>query len=492
MSLLHRAGKNIALKFATEAVIRVLALLFVVILARSLGDQDYGRYSLVIYLGGLLTIFADLGLNTLLVREVSRRRDLLPVYAGNILTVRLLLSLAVFLFSLILLPLMGYSREMCLLILLGVVSLLGNHLVEFLGAVTNSLERFETELLIKSLNKGLTVLSGLAALGLGYGLWGVVLALVISQGAGCLLTGGIIWKRITPLSLRWEVGLWKSLLRTTLPLGLSLLLTAAYVRLDIILLSLLRADPAEIGWYSVPVKIVEVLSLFPYLIMAGLFPIFSTLSGERPETLREGYQKALDYLVLTALPLVLLISQLADPWLVVLFGPLYQKSVLSLKILIWVVPLVYVHLALLHVLFALNRERLIILGSSLALLFNLTGNLILLPRYGYISASAITVATEFLLVFFYLAHLQRSFYRLPLGGRIIKWAGAGGLMALSLRWLDSRIAGIQILVSLGVYLGALILFRLLVREDLTLLKRALGGSAWTPPNSNHGKTAWRS
>ena len=121
MSLLKQARKNIALKFATEAVIRLLAMVFIVILARRLGDQDYGKYSLVFYFAGLITIFCDLGLNTLLVREVSRRRDLLSVYAGNILSLKGLLSLGVLLLTLGLLPALGYPWEMVLLIFLGVV-----------------------------------------------------------------------------------------------------------------------------------------------------------------------------------------------------------------------------------------------------------------------------------------------------------------------------------------------------------------------------------
>jgi O-antigen/teichoic acid export membrane protein len=471
MSLLRRARKNIALKFATEAVIRLMALFFVVLVARTLGDQDYGKYALMIYMGGFLTILSDLGLNTLLIREISRDHRLLPTYAGNILSLRLLLSAGVLLLSTGLLPWMGYSRDMVLLILLGVLSLLCNHLVEFFGAITNSLERFEYELWIKTLNKGLTVLAGLLALWLGTGIWGLAWALLIAHVVSALLNGGIIRRRVTVLTLAGDFQLWKKLIRSVLPIGLSLVFITAYVRLDIILLSLIRTDTAEIGWYSVPVKIIEALSIFPYLIMAGLFPIFSALSGAEHEKLRGAYEKALVYLVIVALPLVLLIAQLADPWLVFIFGPLFQNSVASLKIIIWVVPLIFMHYALLHLLFALNRERLIITGSALALLFNLVANLVLLPRYGYLGASVTTVATELLLVVFYLAHLQRSAFRLPLADRFLRLGLCALLMAVTLRWLAFLPVGLEAALSLLVYAGALFLSRLLAREDLILVRR---------------------
>jgi len=204
--------------------------------------------------------------------------------------------------------------------------------------------------------------------------------------------------------------------------------------------------------------------------MAGLFPIFSALSNAEPDRLGEAYQKALVYLTVVALPLVLLIFRLADPWLVILFGPLFINSVLSLQIIIWVVPLIFMHYALTIFLLAVNRERLIIGGSGLALLFNLGSNLAVLPHYGYLGASVTTVVTELLLVVFYLAHLQRSAYRLPLT-RFLKLGACAALMAVSLRGLNFLPVSLAAGISLLVYGGALFLLRLLVREDLRLFRR---------------------
>ncbi|HSO72985.1 MAG TPA: flippase, partial [Thermodesulfobacteriota bacterium] len=369
---------------------------------------------------------------------------------------------------------------MVFLIILGVMSLIGNHLVEFLAALTNSLEKFEYELVIKSLNKGLVVLIGLFTLWAGAGLWGLIIMLVLAQGFSLLLNGGIIWKRITPLSWSMDLPFWKHLLGVTWPIGLSFLFGTAYVRLDIVLLSLLRSGTAEIGWYSVPVKIIEAFSVFPYLIMSGLFPIFSLLGDRDQDKLKEAYQKSLGYLVMIAIPLVLITFHLADPWLVIVFGPLFQNSILSLEILVWVVPFIFVHYALVHILFSLNRERLIIVGSAFALIFNLGGNLLFLPRYGYLGASVVTVATEALLVSFYLFQLQRSFLRLPLFRMTASFALSGGIMALTFWAFKALPAGVYCLIAVSCYAGALIFFRLLVWEDWQLVKRLFSYPAGYP------------
>ncbi len=67
-----------------------------------------------------------------------------------------------------------------------------------------------------------------------------------------------------------------------------------YARIDMVMLSLFGVSPAEIGWYAVPVKIIEMFSLFPLLIMAGLFPIFSVLTSEDREALKKDLSKSPD------------------------------------------------------------------------------------------------------------------------------------------------------------------------------------------------------
>ena len=193
-----------------------------------------------------------------------------------------------------------------------------------------------------------------------------------------------------------------------------------YARIDMVMLSLFGVSPAEIGWYAVPVKIVEMFSLFPLLIMAGLFPIFSVLTSEDREVLKRTYQKALTYLTMVSIPLVLTTFFLSDSWVVFFFGPTFAKSAPSLKILVFALPLIFLNYVLINTLIALNMEKMITWGSGLAILFNVGANIFVLPRYGYLGASWTTVATELLLSICFLGFLQRFFFRLPLMRTILE------------------------------------------------------------------------
>jgi O-antigen/teichoic acid export membrane protein len=473
MNIFHRARKNILLKFIAEALVRSLAFFFVIFSARLLGDQAFGKYALAYYLAGILTIFSDWGLNALLIREVSRQPAILGRTAGNILSIKGLLLLGLSALGPLLLWLLGYSREMIFLTFLSLLYLSGNHLLDFMVAVTNSIERMEVELFIKGLSKVLVVAVPLGFLWSGYGLEGFLLALVGCYALSCFLSARIIWKKIVPLTPRWEFSFWKKVLRSGLPLGVSALFMTVYFRMDIVLLSLFKFSSAEIGWYSIPVKIVEMVSLIPYLIMAGVFPIFTALKNQDEESLKKAYQRTLTYLTLAAVPLVLATVFLSDPLLVLLFGPSFSPSVPAMQILIWVIPFIFINYVFFHTLIAINREKMIVWAGGAAVLFNLGLNWFVLPVYGYLGASVTTVMTEVLLSGFYLWHLQRVFLRLPWFRSLTRLIICGGCMALPLWSLRNSPPELVWPLALSAYLAGLLLFGVLTREDWHLLKRML-------------------
>jgi O-antigen/teichoic acid export membrane protein len=476
MSLLHRARKNIVLKFVAEILIRSLAILFTISAARYLGDRDYGHYSLAYFFAGLITIFSDMGLSTVLIRDVSRDHTLLPRYTGNIFSLKIILSLALLILGPGILFLIGYPKELTLMILLSLIYLLCNYILDFFVAITNSLEKMEYELLIKGLYKSLVVAVPIIFLWLGYGLWGFFFALVGAYVLSCLMSGWIIWKKMTPLGFRYDPGLWKQLLRSALPIGISGLFMTVYARIDMVMLSFFGASPAEIGWYSVPVKVVEMFTLFPFLVMAGLLPIFSTLTATDREALRRTYERALIYLSMVSIPLVLTTVVLSDSWLVFFFGPAFVKSVPALKILIWVVPFTFLNYVLINTLIALDQGKMIAWGSGLAVLFNISVNVLVLPKYGYLGASTTTVITEALLVVVFFGVLQHSFFPLAIKGSCLRLGISGGLMGLFLWGFKAWSIYLIWPLALGCYGAALILFGLLTREDWMLLKRLVDRS----------------
>jgi peptidoglycan biosynthesis protein MviN/MurJ (putative lipid II flippase) len=108
---------------------------------------------------------------------------------------------------------------------------------------------------------------------------------------------------------------------------------------------------------------------------------------------------------------------------------------------------------------------------------NVQLNLILIPPYGYIAASWVTVATEVVLVgvgWWLTAknlgklHLPSASWRTILAGAVM------GVVLYPLRSVTGDAVLLVVLLGIAVYAAAAILLRVLTREEIAFLRSALG------------------
>lgn len=90
--LVKRARRNIFYKILSEST-RILPALLFIYIARKLGDENFGKLSFAYSFAGICFIAADFGLSTILIRNVSRQKELTREYVGNILALKTVLSL---------------------------------------------------------------------------------------------------------------------------------------------------------------------------------------------------------------------------------------------------------------------------------------------------------------------------------------------------------------------------------------------------------------
>src|SRR5581483_11242365 len=75
VSLARRTVRNTALLFAARSLSKVLAFVTVVVTQRALGATGYGQFAAIVVFSNIASIFADLGLQVVFVREASRHLD---------------------------------------------------------------------------------------------------------------------------------------------------------------------------------------------------------------------------------------------------------------------------------------------------------------------------------------------------------------------------------------------------------------------------------
>jgi O-antigen/teichoic acid export membrane protein len=182
-------------------------------------------------------------------------------------------------------------------------------------------------------------------------------------------------------------------LRESWPLFVNQLLQGLFFKVDgALLLPLAGASVA--GAYAAAYKVSEGAGIVSSSFTLALFP---RLSRERD--LSGAYRLALRILLQVGFPLAAGVALLSEPIIAVVGGREYlPDSAVALAILICYLPLSYANGLTQYVLIAAGRQRLLTGAFVAVLVFNLVANLVLIPRFGYVAAAWVTVASELVLL----------------------------------------------------------------------------------------------
>jgi O-antigen/teichoic acid export membrane protein len=429
MELLKRTGKNVFYKVLTDLLTKTANLIFILYLARTVGDVDFGKFSFAQSFAAVFLVVMELGLNQLLIREVAGRRELAREYLSHLMIIKGAVFFVLIGIIWFLIRIMGVSGEIAGLVLwLGLATLLAGF-IEFFSAFFSAFELMGLETWLKGVHRGLMAVAGIGILALGYGLYGVVILLTAASFLSIFWGAFLVRKHITAWS--WSFSLTRALemLKEAFPLFAAHFFSFIYVRLDVILLFYLRGDHAEVGWYSAGIRILDAVSAIPVLVVGAVFPILSSLWARDRETLASFYALIFRLLWALAVPCLLglyLTAPVLVPWL---FGPSFGPAVYGTRVLVWSLGFIFVNLLLIYGLIVSGRARLNMILMIMLTAINLSLNLALIPRYGYQGACLVTLVTQgllFLMTFFFinrtLTRLGADLFIRPIA------AGAAGVM----------------------------------------------------------------
>ena len=226
--------------------------------------------------------------------------------------------------------------------------------------------------------------------------WGLVGFALVQLGSASFTAGrslqasGII-HQLGPQQdgLAWSI--WKR----AAPLGMGLLLSQLAFRVDVPLLQQFRTQN-EVGLYSAAYRLFEPTLVLPASILAGWFPYLVKVSG-LPVKFRQATRNLLLVLLLLSLGVAGSIAVLAGWVIGWLYGPDYSGSAILLAALASAIPFLFLNYGLTHLLIASGRERANTLFFGVALLVNVSANLVLIPLWGGLGAAFTTTLTELVL-----------------------------------------------------------------------------------------------
>lgn len=389
---LHGIYKNFFIASISRIVTAVIGLIIIGFLTRHLGQAGFGAYETVLSYLFIFTVLADFGLHVIHVREISRHPDNEKFISGNIFTLRLISLVLVMVFALSISFFMPYSKEIKNGVLIASIFVLFSSLSQILGGIFQKYEAFYfvsfSDVLTRLIQLSLVFYSVRAGLELLSFVW------ILSLTAG--IQFAIVFflsRRFIRFSLAFDPDYVKKILKTSLPVALSILFTAIYIRTDALMLSLMKPI-SDVGTYRLAAKVVETIVFFPALLVELTMPSFSN-SAFRPGGLfSQIFKKIFNVLLVMAVLVVVSLIIFAEPVVLALGGQAFAASARPLRILALVVGMVFLNNLGGKALIALNLQRAGMWIYLSGAVLNIFTNLLVIPRHSYIGASYTTLMTE--------------------------------------------------------------------------------------------------
>lgn len=385
-------AKNTLAQIAGKITTILLSIVTTALLARFLGRSGYGEYTFIISFVLLFGNISDWGTNMITVREAAKDKINQPVIFGNSAVFRLILSL----FSIILLNMAVHVNPnwqslvqpttIASFVLLG-LSLKTSALIVF-----QTLLKFENATVVEILSSAIFLL-GVLLITNKSGLTGVMFVWVIATFIAAAL-GIYFAKRLSPISLKVDWKVIKTIFLEAIPTGALLITFTIYNRIDMVILQSYQGSDA-VGVYGLSYKIHDNLVFGAAFLMNSLFPFYAKQfsNGDKLE-LKNCYQKTFDVLLTAAIFIIVLTFVFAPLMIQIIGGPEFTQSVGVLRILIFATFISYFNHLTGYSLIAFGKQRTSLVIAIAALFFNIVFNLLFVPKYSYNASAVITIATE--------------------------------------------------------------------------------------------------
>jgi O-antigen/teichoic acid export membrane protein len=465
-----RAVSNTLVILGARVVSRVASLVVVVVLANALGDTQYGRYTTLIAYLALVSVIADLGFNPLYTREAARNRRELGDYLGTLLLLKLALAAAA---SVILAVALALGAGLSALIVPGAALLIATAYANLLRNTFYAVGRaeFDAVAIIAeiAIQGGLIIFGARRHAGVSFFVWAYTASFLFT------IVYSLVVIRVFHLG-RVRVAIDPNLVRRWFPLALpfafTFFLTNLYFRADVPILQHFRSF-AEVGWYTFAYKPFEALQFIPLAIQVVVYPLLGVYFVADVSRLKLAYERFFKVLVLLGWPLTVGTFVLVHP--IGRLFRLFAQSEPSLRILAFGIVFLFANSAFYAMLNAINRQHLNAWATGLAAAINIVLNLIFIPFYGYLAASAITVLTEASLCAFGWWFVQRNHpeLRLPVIGLSWRILLAGAAMGVVLYPLSRFSIFLSLPAGGLVYLVAIYLIRAIDPEEWRLARQGL-------------------
>lgn len=465
-------AKNSLFSLIGQFAIKALSFCFSVFVVRRLGGESYGQYTTVLAYVNIFAIFSDLGLAAYALREIAKDKEKTSSIFSNVVALRLILSFLAVAMTTGSAILSGRSPELVLSIFVYSCGLFLYAVQGPLDVLLMARERLDYSAVFSVVNQFVFVSIGTVVLLKGYGIIGLVVASLCGVLAMASLSFVVIRRRLGGLQWQVDPRTWPRLVKAALPFGIIGFTLGLSYKVDTVLLQYFQGD-AVTGWYNAAYNLIFMLTTVSHAVNIALYPSMVRQHAINPGKMGQIYNRALKYMFVLSLPVAAGTTVIGDKIVLLLYSEEFSATILPLRVLIWVLPLMFLSELLGNIVVVHNQEHKVARSIGVSTTVNLILNLIFIPRFGLKAASVITVLTEAILVVQYLWMLRQELASIDRLSAFIKPALAATFMGVAAWAIRGWNLFFIVVIAAAIYLAGIVLLGVVDKKEVHFLRNVL-------------------
>lgn len=394
-----------------QILTRGIGFFYTIFLARNLGVEDFGLFTVALAYFSIISSIADFGFNRFLIREVAREEFETKELLCNVAMLRLTLTALLFGIFATALYSLDPDKMRVSLILLSTLAILPQSIALTFDSIFVGLRKLQFSATALILASALTTLAGVLLVTYGFGVFGVVNALIFGQVIYAATLIILLFSHLGLLLSNIKLSIIKKAIVESLPYGLLGVLGLLYFRIDVVILSYLKGS-FETGIYGVAYRFLEAVVFIPSSFALAILPISIKKIAVNPQSIYKLYKKAMSLLFLIAIPLTFA-YWFVLPFFIRQFLPQYFKSINVLLILALTIPFMFMISVQGAILFSSKKFlKALLIMSVFNLSFNVLMNLYLIPNYSYFGAAWATLISDIVGFCLFFVYIRAKFLNL--------------------------------------------------------------------------------
>lgn len=396
--LQNRSTKQIIFKntfwlMFAEVISKSILFFVTVVITRYLGVEEYGKFSFALTFTSLFSVLMDFGFNSLISRDIPKKRELAKKYTDNILAIKIILSLITFIAIFILINLLNKSADVRNLIYLASVYVVIQGFLLFFQFIFQSFEKMQYSFISRVSYTTFLLILAVIFIFLNLESFGILYAYILSTILALLISSILIRKYFVKFFLELDFKFWRYLIKESFPFFAGLTCTMIYVSIDSVFLGIFR-NYQEVGLYQAAYKIFFVFQTIN-LVHQALVPKLSALSTKKDLTQYNLLMKKVFLLSFSILiPIAIIISLFSKELLSIIYGIKFIGASFALQTLIWTEVLIFFSSFWGYSLMIINKQNKWFYSVLIGAVSNVVLNIIFLPKYGLTAAAIITLISE--------------------------------------------------------------------------------------------------